>query len=101
MTDPIAQMIRGDRQALLAAAPPLHAARLWHAARRRRAAALRRQMRLAGWLVRLAVSAGLLLSFATVGADSYLLAFLWVLAIWLTSGACASAHRSSNKGIPQ
>ena len=101
MSDPLADFIRNDRQALVDAAPPLHAARLWHEARRRRADALRRNMNLAGWLVRLAVTAAVLVSFWAVRPDSYFLFFLWALMIWLTWGACAPIHRRSAKGISQ
>ena len=56
MSDPIAAFIRSERETLLQAAPPPHAARVWHEARHRRAASLRRTMRAAGWLVRFVVA---------------------------------------------
>ena len=99
MSDPLAKFIRSERQALLQAAPPPHAARLWHEARRRRADTLRRNMRLAGWLVRLIVSAAVLVSFATVQAETYFLFLLWAGSIWLTWSACAPTQ--TRKGISQ
>lgn len=99
MTDRVASFMRGERQALLQAAPPSNAARLWHEARRRRADTLRRNMRLAGWLVRLIVSAAVLVSFATVQAETYFLFLLWAGSMWLTASACAPGH--SRQGISQ
>lgn len=101
MSDPLAELIRGERQALLQAAPSPHAARLWQQARRRRADTLRRQMRLAGWLVRLIVSVAVLASFATVQSETYFLFLLWAGSIWLTWGACAPSRRESLEGIIQ
>ena len=98
MTDPIAAFIRGEREALLQAAPPPHAARLWHEARRRRAAALRRGLWAAGWLARLAVAAVMLVSFVLVRPESLVLLVLCALSIWLTRGACAPAQREFRKG---
>ena len=101
MTDPIAAFIRGERETLLRAAPPPHAARLWHEARRRRAASLRRSMRLAGWLVRLAVAAAMLVSFflsVPARPESWFLLLLCALSIWLTRGACAPVRHDSLKG---
>ena len=98
MTDPVAAFVRAERDALLAAAPPPHAARLWHEARRRRAAALRRTMRAAGWLVRLAVAATMLVSFALVRPEAWALLVLCVLSIWLTRGACAPVEAELRKG---
>lgn len=101
MSDPLAAFIRAERDAVLEAAPPPHAARLWHEARRRRAASLRKAMSAAGWLVRLVVGATLLVSVATWRPDAYFLAFLCLLSIWLTRGACAPVQRETRKGIPQ
>jgi hypothetical protein len=97
MTDPVASFIRGERETLLEAAPPPHAARLWHEARRRNAAALRRSLRAAGWLVRLAVAAAALASFLFVRPEAHFLLLLCALSIWLTWGACAPVR--SQKGI--
>ena len=98
MSDPIAAFIRGEREALLQAAPPPHAARIWHEARRRRAASLRRTMRAAGWLVRLVVAAAMLTSFALMRPEAHFLLLLCALSIWLTWGACASIPHDSPKG---
>jgi hypothetical protein len=89
MSDPVADLIRGERRALLESAPPLNAARLWHEARRRRSASLRRALRVAGWLVRLAVAAAMLTSFLFVRPEAHFLLLLCALSIWLTRGACA------------
>lgn len=99
MTDPVADFIRGEREALLRAAPQPNAARLWHEARRRRAKSLRRSIRVAGWLARLAVAAALLTSFVSVWAEAHFLLLLWVLSIWLTWGACAPNRNETPKGI--
>jgi hypothetical protein len=92
MTDPIAKLIRGERDALLQAAPAPSAARLWHEARRRRAAALRRSMSAAGWLVRLAVAAAMAIGFAAWRPEAPFLLLLCAVSIWLTRGACAPLH---------
>lgn len=89
MTDPVADFIRGERRALLQSAPRPNAARLWHEARRRRAASLRRGLKVAGWLVRLAVAAAMLVSFLFVRPEAHFLLLLCLLSIWLTRGACA------------
>jgi len=100
MTDPIAAFIRGERETLLRAAPPPHAARLWHAARRRRAASLRRTMRVAAWLVRLAVATAMLLSFfLSLRPEAWLLLLTFALSVWLTRGACAPGHDEPRKGL--
>jgi hypothetical protein len=99
MTDPIAAFVRAERETLLAAAPPPHAARLWHEARRRRAAALRRTMRLAGWLARLAAAAAMLVSFLLVRPESFALLAFCALLIWLTRGACAPVSHDAPKGL--
>src|SRR5919106_2601411 len=62
MSDPIAEFIRAEREALLQAAPAPHAARLWHEARRRRADSLRRSLSAIGWLVRVVIAAAILVS---------------------------------------
>jgi len=98
MTDPVAGFIRSDRAALLEAAPPPHAARLWHEARRRRSAALRRSLSLAGWLVRLAVAAAMLAGFLSARPEAPFLLLLCLLSAWLTRGACAPLHRETSKG---
>ena len=97
MTDPVADFIRAEREALIDSAPEPHAARLWHEARGRRAASLRRSMRAAGWLIRLAVAAAMIAAFMTARPDAYFLLLLSILSIWLTRGACAPAQ--SRKGI--
>lgn len=101
MTDPVARFIRGERDALLQAAPPPHAARLWHEARRRNAASLRRSMSAAGWLVRLVLASATLMSFVSVRPEAHFLLLLCALSIWLTGGACAPIHRESRKGITE
>jgi hypothetical protein len=98
MTDPVAALIRSEREALLQAAPPPHAARLWHEARRRRAAALRRSMRAAGWLVRLVIAAAMLASYLSLRPEAHLMLILCALSIWLTRGACAPVDHQSRKG---
>lgn len=98
MTDPVALFIRSERERLLEAAPAPHAARLWHEARRRNAASLRRSMRAAGWLVRLAVAAATLASVLTVRPEAHFLLLLCALSIWLTWGACAPIHPHARKG---
>jgi hypothetical protein len=99
MSDPVGEFIRGDRKALLQAAPPPHAARIWHDARARRAASLRRSMSAAGWLIRLVVAAAMLLSFVSLRPEAHFLLLLCIVSIWLTRGACAPVHRQSRKGI--
>ncbi|HST37295.1 MAG TPA: hypothetical protein VLK25_11780 [Allosphingosinicella sp.] len=98
MTDPVAAFIRAEREALLQAAPAPHAARLWHEARRRNAASLRRSMRAAGWLVRLAVALATLASLLAVRPEANFLAVLFILSLWLTRGACAPLRPDSRKG---
>ncbi len=96
MSDPIAAYIRREREVLLRAAPPPHAARVWHQARRRRAAALRRAMSAAGWVVRLVVTAAVLLSFS-VRPETWFLLLIVALVFWLTNGACGPIHSHLRK----
>lgn len=98
MSDPVAEFIRSERRALLEAAPPPHAACLWHEARRRRADSLRRSLRAAGWLVRLAVAAAMLVAFLAVRPGAWFLFLLCLVSIWLTRGACASIRPETRKG---
>jgi hypothetical protein len=98
MTDPVAELIRGERDALLQVAPAPHAARLWHEARRRRAASLRTSMRAVGWLVRLALAAATLISFAALRPEAYFLLLLFSVSVWLTGAACAPVRPLSMKG---
>jgi len=99
MSDPIAAFVRSEREEMLRAAPPQHAARLWHEARRRRAASLRRSMSAAGWLVRLVVAAAMLTTFALARPEAHFLLLLCALSIWLTRGACAPLRHQSRKGL--
>ena len=88
MSDPIAEFIRAEREALLEAAPAPHAARLWHEARRRRADSLRRSLSAIGWLVRVVIAAATLVSSVYWRPETYFLVLLLFLSIWLTRGAC-------------
>lgn len=101
MNDPVALFLRRERETLFEAAPPLHAAKLWHEARVRRAAALRRIMSVAGWLIRLLVAAAMLAGFAFARPEAHFLFILLILSVWLTRGACAAPPLSSSKGITQ
>jgi hypothetical protein len=98
MSDPVLDFIRGERTALLQVAPPPDAVRLWHEARRRRAASLRRGLRVAGWLVRLAVAAAMVMSFLLVRPEAHFLLLACALSIWLTRGACAPVAHHPRKG---
>lgn len=98
MTDPVAERLRGERAALLRAAPPPHAARLWHEARRRRASSLGRCMSAAGWLVRLVIAGAALASFVAELPGAWFLLLLCALSLWLTRGACAPIRHSPKRG---
>ena len=99
MTDPLANFLRAERERLIAAAPAPDAARLWHLARARRAEALRRAMRAAGWLVRLAVAGAVLVCLLAWRPEAWFLGLIAALAIWLTRGACARLHPQAPKGM--
>lgn len=99
MRDALADLIRGERDTLLRAAPAPHVGRLWHEARRRRAATLRRVSMAVGWLVRLAVAAATVATLMPWRSESSLSLLLLGLSVWLTRGACAASPNLSKKGI--
>jgi len=98
MTDPVAAFMRRERKALLRSAPKAAAAApLWHLARRRRERRLRRWLRAAGWLVRVAVAATAVAAFAVARPEAHFLLFALAISAWLTRGACAPVGPSFEK----
>lgn len=94
MTDRVEDFLRAERAALIAAAPPPHASRLWHARRARNAAAVQRAMRRAGWAARLATVALTLVTAVAWREQLYFLLLVLALVAWLTSAACAPIRRA-------